>query len=144
MGTMGLGIEEGLTTTDPGEAYTKKLVMEQARQVVVLADSSKGQVTFAEAGKLDLIDVLITDTKIGARFARIDQAQTSKSSKPETTPCKQPREENQDHPPLSDKRSQFKPFEIDCGKIDAPARKPPVGSEKAISKPEPSPPRRHA
>jgi DeoR family fructose operon transcriptional repressor len=71
MGSIGLAIEEGLTTTDPSEAYTKKLVMEQARQVVLLADSSKaGKVSFANAGKLDDLDVLITDGKLGKEFVR--------------------------------------------------------------------------
>ncbi len=71
MGTMGLGLKEGLTTTDPGEAYTKKLVMDQAGQVVVLADSSKaGKVVFANAGGWDNVDLLITDAKITKEFVR--------------------------------------------------------------------------
>lgn len=71
MGSIGLSVREGLTTTDPSEAYTKKLVLEQARQVVVLADSSKvGKVSFAHAGKLDQVHVLITDSKISRQFAR--------------------------------------------------------------------------
>lgn len=71
MGTIGLGVKEGLTTTDPGEAYTKKLVMEQAGQVVVLADSGKaGKVAFAHAGSWDKVDVLITDAKISKQFVR--------------------------------------------------------------------------
>jgi DeoR/GlpR family transcriptional regulator of sugar metabolism len=70
MGSIGLSVKEGLTTTDPGEAYTKKLVMERAGRVVVLADSSKeGKVSFAEAGRLDHIHVLITDSKISRAFA---------------------------------------------------------------------------
>ena len=36
MGTMGLCLENGLTTTDPNEAFVKSLVMEQATQVVLL------------------------------------------------------------------------------------------------------------
>lgn len=71
MGTIGLGVKEGLTTTDPVEAYTKKLVMDQAGQVIVLADSSKaGKVAFAHAGGWDTVDVLITDAKIGKTFVR--------------------------------------------------------------------------
>ena len=41
MGTIGLTLKEGLTTTDPSEAYTKELVMSQARQVILLADGAR-------------------------------------------------------------------------------------------------------
>ncbi len=71
MGTIGLSLDEGLTTTDPGEAFTKKLVLARAGRVILLADSSKvGQVAFAEAGTLDNIDVLITDKKLDKTFTR--------------------------------------------------------------------------
>lgn len=71
MGTIGMAGREGLTTTDPNEAFTKKLVMQQAQQVILLADSSKaGKVAFARAGSLDDVDVLITDAKIDRQFAR--------------------------------------------------------------------------
>jgi DeoR/GlpR family transcriptional regulator of sugar metabolism len=71
MGTIGVATGEGMTTTDPSEAFTKELVMRQARQVILLADSSKaGKVAFARAGSLDEVDVLITDAKISRQFAR--------------------------------------------------------------------------
>jgi DeoR family fructose operon transcriptional repressor len=71
MGTIGLALIEGLTTTDPSEAFTKKLVMGQARQVIVLADSSKaGKVSFASAGGWENVHVLITDKQIDKAFAR--------------------------------------------------------------------------
>jgi DeoR/GlpR family transcriptional regulator of sugar metabolism len=71
MGTIGMTSREGLTTTDPGEAFTKRLVMEQAGQIIVLADSSKaGKVAFARAGSLDDVDVLITDAKLDRQFVR--------------------------------------------------------------------------
>ena len=64
MGTIGFAAKEGLTTTDPSEAFTKKAVMGQSRQVIVLADSSKaGKVSFASAGRWEDIHVLITDKK---------------------------------------------------------------------------------
>jgi len=70
MGTMGL-TPEGLTTTDPGEAYTKELVMHRAREVVLLADHSKfDKVLFARAGRLEQVQVLITDKKLDAAWAR--------------------------------------------------------------------------
>ena len=62
MGTIGFALKEGLTTTDPSEAFTKQAVMAQARQVIVLADSSKaGKVSFASAGRWASVHVLITD-----------------------------------------------------------------------------------
>ncbi len=71
MGTIGLSLGEGMTTTDPGEAYTKKLVLERAGRVILLADSSKvGKVSFTEAGALDTIDILVTDDKLDTKFAR--------------------------------------------------------------------------
>jgi DeoR/GlpR family transcriptional regulator of sugar metabolism len=71
MGTIGVAAAEGMTTTDPSEAFTKELVMRQARQVVLLADSSKaGKVAFARAGSLEELDVLITDAKISRQFGR--------------------------------------------------------------------------
>ncbi len=71
MGTIGLSLEEGLTTTDPTEAYTKELVMEHAREVILLADSSKAhKVSFTRAGGLDKIHVLITDEQFDKKFAK--------------------------------------------------------------------------
>jgi DeoR/GlpR family transcriptional regulator of sugar metabolism len=62
MGTIGFALKEGLTTTDPSEAFTKEAVMRQSRQVIVLADSSKaGKVSFASAGRWSSVHVLITD-----------------------------------------------------------------------------------
>jgi DeoR family transcriptional regulator, fructose operon transcriptional repressor len=69
MGTIGFTLKEGLTTTDPSEAFTKEVVMGQARQVIVLADSSKaGKVSFSSAGRWNEVHVLITDRSI--RFAK--------------------------------------------------------------------------
>jgi DeoR family fructose operon transcriptional repressor len=71
MGTMGLSLQEGLTTTDPGEAYTKELVMEHAREVILLADHTKvGKISFSRAGQLDRVQVLITDRHVNRKFAR--------------------------------------------------------------------------
>jgi len=65
MGTIGFALREGLTTTDPSEAFTKEAVMGQSRQVIVLADSSKaGKVSFARAGHWEQVQVLITDQRI--------------------------------------------------------------------------------
>ncbi|MFZ0828538.1 MAG: DeoR/GlpR family DNA-binding transcription regulator [Verrucomicrobiia bacterium] len=71
MGTIGFTLKEGLTTTDPGEAFTKVMVMGQARQVFVLADSSKaGKLSFARAGSWDQVHMLITDKQLDRNFAK--------------------------------------------------------------------------
>ena len=71
MGTIGLTLKEGLTTTDPSEAYTKELVTSQARQVILLADSGKaGKVAFARAGRLENIHALVTDKALDKNFAK--------------------------------------------------------------------------
>jgi len=68
MGTIGFTLEDGISTTDPGEAFTKELVMRRANQVILLADSSKlGVPSFARSGVLEDIDLLITDS-IGPDF----------------------------------------------------------------------------
>jgi DeoR/GlpR family transcriptional regulator of sugar metabolism len=71
MGTIGLSPEAGLTTTDPREAQTKAMVMAQARQVVLLADSSKiSKVSFVKFGPLSQVQLLITDTGADAAALR--------------------------------------------------------------------------
>jgi len=71
MGTMGLSFQDGMTTTDPAEAFTKKLVMKHAEHVFLLADSSKmNKVTFAHAGNVRQIGTLITDGGISTPFKR--------------------------------------------------------------------------
>ncbi|HMO49938.1 MAG TPA: DeoR/GlpR family DNA-binding transcription regulator [Kiritimatiellia bacterium] len=65
MGTMGITLAAGLTTSDPGEAFTKRLVMTRARRVVLLADSGKvGITSFAHAGNVRDLHVFITDKNI--------------------------------------------------------------------------------
>lgn len=69
MGTMGLSLEAGLTTTDPGEAYTKELAMQRANQVVLLVVGERiGAVSFAQSGTLADVDVLVTDQDPGREF----------------------------------------------------------------------------
>ncbi len=65
MGTFGLSLEAGLTTTDPAEAFTKERALTRAREVMLLVDGSKiGTRSFAHAGRLDQIDVVITDAEL--------------------------------------------------------------------------------
>ncbi len=71
MGTIGLTLEQGLTTTDPSEAYTKELVANRARQVILLADSGKaGKVAFARAGGLEHVHAFVTDRALDKNFAK--------------------------------------------------------------------------
>ena len=65
LGTNGISVGHGLSTPDRDEAATKRAIVASARQVVVLADSSKigleRTVRFAELGD---VDVLVTDDGI--------------------------------------------------------------------------------
>jgi DeoR/GlpR family transcriptional regulator of sugar metabolism len=72
MGTFALSVEDGLTTTDPSEAYTKELVMGRAREVILLADSTKmGTHSFVRAGTLDRVNTIVTDAGINERLVRV-------------------------------------------------------------------------
>ena len=71
MGTFALSLEDGLTTTDPSEAYTKELVMRRAREVILLADATKmGTRSFVRAGRLEDVDILVTDAALDERTTR--------------------------------------------------------------------------
>jgi DeoR/GlpR family transcriptional regulator of sugar metabolism len=62
MGTIGFTVPEGMTTTDPNEAFTKEQIMQRAGQVILLADHSKfGIPSFARSGSPERIDILVTD-----------------------------------------------------------------------------------
>ncbi len=66
VGTFSLSLDAGMTTTDPAEAFTKEHVLAHARESVLLVDGSKlGTRSFAQAGRLDQIDVVITDAALG-------------------------------------------------------------------------------
>ncbi len=70
MGTIGL-TADSLTTTDPGEAYTKELVMSRSKRVMLLADSQKiGVVSFACSGNLQDVDTFITDKGAPEAFVK--------------------------------------------------------------------------
>jgi DeoR family fructose operon transcriptional repressor len=62
MGTIGMDLTKGLTTTDVREAYTKQQVMRSSHRVVLMADSSKiNAVSFVGFGAVRDVDTLITD-----------------------------------------------------------------------------------
>jgi len=71
MGTIGMTLKDGLTTTDPGEAFTKKQAMNQAGEVILLMHSDKaGGISFAHFGGLDSVDHLITDNGLPDTFKK--------------------------------------------------------------------------
>lgn len=62
LGTNGISVGHGASTPDHVEAATKRAMVAGARQVVVLADSSKiGHESTTRFASLDEVDVLITD-----------------------------------------------------------------------------------
>jgi DeoR family transcriptional regulator, aga operon transcriptional repressor len=68
VGVDGISLASGLTTHHEIEAHTNRTMIERARHVVVVADSSKlGRVAFAQICGLDAVDELITDEGAPAR-----------------------------------------------------------------------------
>jgi len=67
VGVDGIAPAEGLTTHHEVEAHTNRTMLDRARTVVVVADSSKlGLVAFARICPLDAVDELITDVAADA------------------------------------------------------------------------------
>jgi DeoR family transcriptional regulator, fructose operon transcriptional repressor len=62
LGANAISVARGLTTPDPAEAATKRLMLGSARRRILLADHSKiGQVSLCKHADLQEIDLLITD-----------------------------------------------------------------------------------
>ncbi|NLG13230.1 MAG: DeoR/GlpR transcriptional regulator [Lentisphaerae bacterium] len=75
MGTMGFTIEEGMSTSDAGEAFTKTQVMKRAREVILLCDRTKmGKTSFVRCGEVSDIDVLVTDSLNEELFNALTEA----------------------------------------------------------------------
>ncbi len=71
LGTIGI-TESGLWTTDPGEAFTKKLIMRRSETVILLADSGKfGRTSLAESGALGDLDIVITDRDLSGEYRKL-------------------------------------------------------------------------
>jgi DeoR/GlpR family transcriptional regulator of sugar metabolism len=65
VGTFSLSLDAGMTTTDPAEAFTKEHALSRTRTAVLLVDGSKlGTRSFAHAGRLDQLDIVITDAEL--------------------------------------------------------------------------------
>lgn len=70
IGTNGLSVERGLTTSDQSEAVTKQAMIKAARRVVLLCDHSKvGADDFYRFASLSQVDVLITDSGLDPDLA---------------------------------------------------------------------------
>lgn len=70
MGTNGLTVEHGMTTSDQAEATTKTAMMLSARRVILLADHTKvGTEYFHRFGHLSDVDLLITDRGVDRDLA---------------------------------------------------------------------------
>jgi len=65
VGTLGVSVDCGLTTTDPAEAFTKEYAMGRAARTILLTDSSKfGKTSFVRFGNLNKLSAVITDTGV--------------------------------------------------------------------------------
>jgi DeoR/GlpR family transcriptional regulator of sugar metabolism len=65
MGTIGVSAAQGMTTTDPAEAFTKEQAMARASRVVLMADSSKfGKTSFVRFGAVAALSAVISDKQM--------------------------------------------------------------------------------
>lgn len=65
MGTIGVSSEQGLTTTDPAEAFTKEQALARASRTVLLADSSKfSKTSFVRFGTIRALSAVISDKQM--------------------------------------------------------------------------------
>lgn len=72
VGVGGLEIKAGLTEYNLEDTLVKKMMIANAEQVIVVADSSKlGEICFANIAPLSVVDVLVTD--VGADYKGVDQ-----------------------------------------------------------------------
>jgi DeoR family transcriptional regulator of aga operon len=70
VGVDGIAVDAGLTTHHEIEAHTNRTMIERARRVVVVADSSKlGRVAFAQICPVEAVHELITDAGAPAEIA---------------------------------------------------------------------------
>lgn len=62
LGTIGVSVDKGLTTTDPAEAFTKEQVVNSATRSILLADSTKfGKTSFVKFASVDQLAITISD-----------------------------------------------------------------------------------
>jgi len=81
LGTNGVTADTGLSTPDEDEAAVKRAMVENARRVVLVADSSKfGERSFVTVANPDAVDLFVTDEplpgELAEAFAETDVAVT--------------------------------------------------------------------
>jgi len=64
IGVSGVAIKEGLTVNSQLNAFTLRMMVEQSRKIMVVADHSKiGEVRFAQLAPLEVVDWLVTNVR---------------------------------------------------------------------------------
>jgi DeoR family transcriptional regulator, fructose operon transcriptional repressor len=65
MGTDGISLTQGLTTTEPSIARNKRKMISVSKDLIIVADSSKfGKVAVTKVADLDQVDTLVTDVNV--------------------------------------------------------------------------------
>jgi DeoR/GlpR family transcriptional regulator of sugar metabolism len=65
IGVGGLSLEDGLTEYNLEDALVKKIMIQNAQQRIVVADSSKfGRTTFTSVAQLSMVNTIVTDEEI--------------------------------------------------------------------------------
>jgi DeoR/GlpR family transcriptional regulator of sugar metabolism len=71
LGVNGISRQHGLTTPNISEAKVCRLMVDIAREVIVVVDHSKfGKVTHSRIGGIDLIDVIVTSKEVEPKFKK--------------------------------------------------------------------------
>jgi DeoR/GlpR family transcriptional regulator of sugar metabolism len=79
LGVHGMDERAGLTTPNLVEAETDRALVASARQVVVVADSTKwGVVGLSSIGRLDEVDVLVTDEALSPEAQRVARSRAGR------------------------------------------------------------------
>ena len=69
IGVSGVAIKEGLTFNSQLNAFTLRIMIEQSRKIMVVADHTKlGEVRFSQLAPIDVMDWLVTDKRPDSQF----------------------------------------------------------------------------
>lgn len=67
----GLSLEAGITDSDPQDANSKRLMMQSAKEKILVADSSKfGEIAFTKVADWRELTHIVTDRKPGGRWLK--------------------------------------------------------------------------
>lgn len=71
LGVNGFSIEHGLTTPNPSEAEICRVMIEIAKETIVVADHTKLEsVSFAKIANIECVDKLITDSDVDEKYVK--------------------------------------------------------------------------